>query len=125
MDKQEIEIIGRNWFKNELVKAGINFATPERDNGIDLIAYEDRTTTGYKSIPIQLKVSTAKHFSIDEKYKKISKVKIIFIWFVTEYDKTEAFCFKYNELEKIAKNLKWTTSNTWLKNKSYNNNNNW
>ena len=39
LDSQQVEILGRNLIKASLIEAGIEVATPERDNGIDLIAY--------------------------------------------------------------------------------------
>jgi hypothetical protein len=41
MDTQLTELIGRNWLVNELLRAGLEVATPLRDRGIDLIAYFD------------------------------------------------------------------------------------
>ena len=38
-DKQASSIIGRNWLVSELYLAGIEVARPERDHGIDLIAF--------------------------------------------------------------------------------------
>ena len=39
VDSQLIEIIGRNRLINELLRGGLEVATPLRDRGIDLIAY--------------------------------------------------------------------------------------
>jgi len=41
MDSQQVEIIGRNWLVSELYRSGLEVARPERDHGIDLIAYLD------------------------------------------------------------------------------------
>lgn len=113
MDSQVKEIIGRNWLKNELVKAGYEVATPERDKGIDLIAYSDKRTKLFRAIPIQIKALTSPHFSIEEKYKKFPEMRIIFIWYIDDPKKTTAFCFKYSDIKKIADKLGWTKTASW------------
>ena len=37
MDSQQVELIGRNWLISELVRVGLEVATPVRDNGVDLL----------------------------------------------------------------------------------------
>ncbi|MHB2036215.1 MAG: hypothetical protein ACYCPW_05680 [Nitrososphaerales archaeon] len=54
MDTQLVELAGRNWLTSELLKAGLEVARPERDRGIDLIAYVDRGG-GRKFLLIQSK----------------------------------------------------------------------
>lgn len=39
LDSQAVEILGKNKLINELLKAGLEVASPIRDRGIDLIAY--------------------------------------------------------------------------------------
>jgi hypothetical protein len=39
VDSQTVEIIGRNFLVSQLVRDGVEVARPERDHGIDLIAY--------------------------------------------------------------------------------------
>lgn len=41
VDTQLVELAGRNWLASELLRAGLEVARPERDRGIDLIAYVD------------------------------------------------------------------------------------
>jgi len=41
MDPQLVELAGRNWLTSQLLQAGLEVARPERDRGIDLIAYRD------------------------------------------------------------------------------------
>jgi len=41
MDSQTVEIIGRNYLVSRLVSDGLEVARPERDRGVDLIAYLD------------------------------------------------------------------------------------
>ncbi len=57
-DGQTIEIIGRNWLISELYRSGIEVARPERDHGVDLIAFIDLDQSGrFVGRPIQLKAS--------------------------------------------------------------------
>src|SRR5438876_7603876 len=41
VDTQIVELIGRHHLTAELLRAGLEVATPVRDRGIDLIAYAD------------------------------------------------------------------------------------
>lgn len=41
VDSQVVELLGRNRLIDELLRAGLEVAVPERDRGIDLIAYLD------------------------------------------------------------------------------------
>ena len=38
LDTQQVEIIGRHWLIDELVRAGLEAAEPVRDKGVDLLA---------------------------------------------------------------------------------------
>jgi hypothetical protein len=40
MEPQIVEILGRNRLIDELLRAGLEVATPERDRGIDLLVYK-------------------------------------------------------------------------------------
>jgi hypothetical protein len=37
LDPQQVEVIGRGWLISEQVRAGLEAATPIRDNGVDLL----------------------------------------------------------------------------------------
>lgn len=45
-DKNIVELAGRNWLASQLFRAGLEVARPERDRGIDLIAYLDMDKSG-------------------------------------------------------------------------------
>jgi hypothetical protein len=56
VDSQLIELVGRNWLMSQLQQAGVEVAKPERDRGVDLIAYLEHPR--FVACPIQLKVSS-------------------------------------------------------------------
>lgn len=41
MDSQQLEIIGRQVLVKALIEADLEVATPLRDRGVDILAYED------------------------------------------------------------------------------------
>ena len=62
VDSQLIELVGRNWLMSQLQQAGVEVAKPERDRGVDLIAYLEHPR--FVACPIQLKVSSKSGFVI-------------------------------------------------------------
>ena len=114
LDKQAIEILGRNRLVNELVLAGLEVAFPIRDRGIDLLVYSDRPLFGdqFAAVPIQMKAASERGFSIDKKYKKTSQLLIVFVWNVNG-GASETFALTYQELFDLAQNLGYTNSPGW------------
>lgn len=73
MDPQTVEIIGRNYLVSMLVSDGLEVARPERDRGVDLIAYLDLDEVGrFVACPIQMKAATTASFSLHYKYERIA-----------------------------------------------------
>ena len=70
MDTQQIEIIGRGLLTAHLIEGGVEVARPERDRGVDLIAYVDTLPGGFAACPIQMKAFTDRAFAIWRKYDK-------------------------------------------------------
>lgn len=64
-DTGATEILGRTWFTAELVRAGIEVARPERDIGVDLVAY---TADAAWMLPIQLKTIGLYGITVWQKY---------------------------------------------------------
>jgi hypothetical protein len=56
LDSQQVEILGRAALTVSLVADKLEVATPERDAGIDLIAF---TVKPWRVMPIQLKAANA------------------------------------------------------------------
>ena len=56
LDTQLVELVGRNWLTVQPLQAGLEVARPERDRGIDLIAYRDLDEKQqFLAYPIQMK----------------------------------------------------------------------
>ena len=88
MDGQTVEIIGRNYLVSMLVRDGLEVARPERDRGVDLIAYLDLEKTGgsFTACPIQMKAATRSSFSLFQKYTKFSRLLLAYVWHVQNPD---------------------------------------
>ena len=119
VDKQAIEILGRNHLVRELLLNEIEVAIPMRDRGVDLIAYKELGMKSFLAFPIQLKVSSNKSFSIDIKYQKISNLKIAYVWRVRDLINVEIYVLTYKQVFEIAKKLKMTDTASWIKNGKY------
>ena len=68
-DSQVVEIAGRNWLVSQLYLAGVEVARPERDHGIDLIAFLDRGR--FIACPIQVKASSQKSFDVQRRFETL------------------------------------------------------
>jgi hypothetical protein len=65
LDSQQAEVIGRNWLISELVRVGLEVATPVRDNGVDLlVSMLDYSWTQ----PLQVKTSRDRVINVQRKY---------------------------------------------------------
>ena len=80
LDSQQVEILGRNLVKASLIEAGVEVATPERDNGIDLLAYRWNQNALFVTYPIQIKAASAFSFGMDRKYAKIPRLHSVGPW---------------------------------------------
>jgi hypothetical protein len=114
MDKGQIEIVGRNWLIRELLKAGLEVARPERDRGVDLIAYEEGGRSGrFVARPIQLKTASHRSFVVDRKYRTIHGLLLAYVWRVADPEKTCCYCLTYSEVEELARRMNWTRTKSW------------
>jgi hypothetical protein len=114
-DTQLVELAGRNWLASELMQAGIEVARPERDRGIDLIAYLDRDVRIGKFIacPIQMKAAQRQVFSIDPKYAKIPGLVLAYIWNLGNESTTRCFALTYPEALAVARKMRYTKTASW------------
>ena len=89
VDGQTVEIIGRNYRVSLLACDGLEIARPERDRGVDLIAYLDldQNSGGFTACPIQMKAATDQSFGISKKYEKFPQLLIVHLWHVHEPDR--------------------------------------
>lgn len=120
LDSQAIELLGRNRLVSELIRAGLEIAFPIRDRGIDLIVYADRSSSDQEffAIPIQMKGASKKSFSIDEKYEKIPRLLIAYVWGIGN-DAHETFVLTYSEAMKIATDMGYTETDSWITGRNY------
>lgn len=116
LDTQQIEIIGRNLLISELLLAGLEVALPIRDRGIDLIAYSDRDIENalFNAKPIQVKAASEKSFAVNAKYEKTRGLIIAYVWNVRDSRNSEIYALTHKESLKVAEQLNWTKSPSWL-----------
>jgi hypothetical protein len=115
-DTQLIELAGRNWLASELLRAGVEIARPERDRGIDLIAYVDLDVRvqSFVACPIQMKAATGAVFSLDPKYARFPGLILAYVWYLGDSSRTTSFALTYAEALRIAEEMGWTKTESWL-----------
>lgn len=106
--KPQIERIGTAHLIAELYKEGIKIAFPDIDDGVDLIAYTDSVTTGFRSVPIQIKCFSGSGFSSNKSYLKTPSLKIAYIWNVGKSVGPRFFLMPYESAEEIVSSKKWS-----------------
>lgn len=114
MDSQTVEIIGRNYLVSELVSDGLEVARPERDRGVDLIAYLDLNEAGrFVACPIQMKAATTASFSLHRKYERIAQLLLVYVWHANDPDQACAYALRYDEAKGVADRMGWTQTESW------------
>jgi len=115
MDSQRVEIIGRNYLVSQLVRDELEVARPERDRGVDLIAYLDldETAGGFIACPIQMKAATTSSFSLFQKYTKFPRLLLAYVWYVHDPDRECAYALSYIEALGVAEQMGWTSTLSW------------
>ena len=99
------------------MRAGLEIARPERDRGIDLIAYvdKDQRLGRFVAVPIQMKAATAAVFSLDPKYKKFPNLLLAYVWNIGgPSEGIECYALTYAEAFGVAKKMGWTKTDSWL-----------
>jgi len=117
MDTQVVELLGRNRLIDELLRAGLEVAIPERDRGIDLIAYADvisRVKT-FIARPIQMKAASAKVFSLHTKYAKFPNLIMAYVWDLEDKKNTCVYALTYQEAFAVCNEMGWTKTASWKK----------
>jgi hypothetical protein len=103
MDSQTVEIIGRNYLVSMLVSDGLEVARPERDRGVDLIAYLDLDEAGrFVACPIQMKAATTASFSLSSKYERIAQLLLAYVWCANDPDQACTYALRYDEAKSVA-----------------------
>ena len=114
LDTQQVEIVGRNILISLFMSDGIEVAMPQRDRGIDLIAYKDLDDGGdFRAVPIQLKAFSRAGFGLQRKYEKFPNLRIAYVWFASEPLKSSVYVLSYKQAEELAQILGWTKTASW------------
>ena len=114
MDSQTVEIIGRNYLVSRLVADGLEVARPERDRGVDLIAYLDLGEAGrFVACPIQMKAATKASFSVHHKYERIAQLILAYVWNTQVPNQARAYALTYVEAKQVAEEMGWTNTISW------------
>ena len=108
-DTQNVELAGRNLLATSLQLAGIEVARPERDHGIDLVAYLDKGS--FQAVPIQLKVSSAEHFGVWPRYNEFPQLILVFLWRV--HNNPRFFALTQDQSLKVAETMGWTETRSF------------
>ena len=118
-DTQVVEILGKNYLINQLLRAGVEVAVPVRDTGIDLIVYlnKEKFLNGYSARPIQIKAASSQSFSIDKKYEKYPHLILTFIWHLDDPKKIVVYGLDYQDAISVAASMGYTKTDSWRKGK--------
>lgn len=121
MDTQKIELIGRHYLAAELLKSGLEVAAPERDRGVDMIAYLDidENLQEFSACPLQLKASSTASFGLDRKYQRILNLLIVYVWHLDDGKDQVCYALTYSEAFEVAERMGWTITDSWLKGGKY------
>ena|SRR2546425_11957322 len=115
IDSQLVELAGRNWLTSQLLQAGLEVARPERDRGIDLIAYRDvDQTLQFLAYPIQMKAATHEGFNLYPKYEKFPRLILAYVWNLGDTSRTKCFALTYKEAFRVADEMGYTETDSWL-----------
>src|SRR4051812_11848974 len=107
-DGQVVELIGRNYLVTQLLRDGLEVARPERDRGVDLIAFLEGTPDRpFAACPIQMKASTGAAFGVHRKYERFGTLLLAYVWHVTEPLETVAYLLTLADAVSVAGEMGW------------------
>ena len=110
LDTQQIEILGRAALTAELMGDGLEVAQPDRDAGIDLVAF---TVSPWRAVPIQMKVASGAAFSVHRKYERLDRLVMAYVWNAGRGADAEFYAMPWNTARDIAHELGWTSTKSW------------
>lgn len=115
MDTQHVELLGRNLLVGELLRSDLEVALPMRDRGVDLVVYADlsKKVKSFAAVPIQLKASTARSFSVDKKYERISNLLLVHVWHVNDGQEPVFYALRYPEAVKVLEQMGYADTPSW------------
>lgn len=110
LSKHQLERIGTAYIAEQLYRAELMLAYPDIDQGIDLIVY-DFNSAGFRAVPVQIKAFSGEAFYTSDKYLRIPRLRIVYLWNVGSQDRIRAFGMPYPEAERIVDNHEWSRKN--------------
>lgn len=114
LDSQQVELVGRAWLATQLLRDGVEVAIPERDIGIDLIAYlHGRSGEEFLARPVQLKASRRFSFAFDRKYERFHDLLFAFVWYLDSPSGTHAAFLTKAEVIEVCTAMRWTDTASW------------
>ncbi len=114
MDTQQVEIIGRNLLVSACVADSIEVSEPIRDRGIDLIIFNDTNEQGsFNALPVQLKASSKRSFSVNAKYAKFPNLLMAYTWHSDSPTNARLYIMKYSDAINIADEMGWLKTVSW------------
>jgi hypothetical protein len=115
LDTQVVELLGRQRLLSELLRDGLEVASPARDRGIDLIAYADLShqVDRFAARPIQMKASTTRAFSVARKYERFADLILAYVWHVDDPVQAVTYAMTYPQAKALADALGWTKTPSW------------
>ncbi|RYX78881.1 hypothetical protein EON76_04175 [bacterium] len=120
LDTQQVEIIGRNLLLSCCIADGVEVAQPMRDRGIDIIIFNDITEREFfLSLPVQLKASSSRSFSINSKYARIPNLLMAYVWFSNDPVNAELYIMRYSDALSIGERLGWLNTRSWVEGGAY------
>lgn len=118
LDSQQVEILGRNLVKGAIIEANLEVATPERDNGIDLIMFRWSHAGEFRARPIQIKAASKFSFGMDRKYEKIPGLIMVFV-FACRSTSREIYAMTYEQMVGVGEAMGWTKTDSWQQRDGY------
>jgi hypothetical protein len=115
-DSQLLEIAGKHFLISRLIADGFEVAEPLRDRGIDLIVY--RGGDRFEAFPIQMKASSGRSFSLDEKYRHVPRLQIAYVWNVGS-EEASVFVLTFEEALGILHAKRFDRTSAWRKGGRY------
>lgn len=112
LDTQQIEILGRAALTAELMGDGLEVAKPDRDAGIDLIAFSVKP---WRAVPIQMKVATRASFSVHRKYERLDQLVMVYVWNAGRGADADFYAMSWATAREIADRLGWTSTESWTR----------
>lgn len=120
MDTQQVEIIGRNLLVSACVADGIEVSEPLRDRGIDLIIFDDQAHHGqFSALPVQLKASSSRSFSVHAKYAKFPNLLMAYTWHSDNPVDARLYIMTYKNALNIAREVGWLNTPSWISGGGY------